>query len=48
MAVDPSDLIEPPYGFGECSEIEVTVQTHCECFKEPDCNVSYQTTRTRV
>ena len=40
MAVDPSDLLEPPYGFGECSEIEVTVQAHCECFKEPDCDVT--------
>ena len=40
MAVDPSDLLDPPYGFGECSEKEVRVQAHCECFKEPDCDVT--------
>ena len=39
MAVDPSDLIDPPYGFGECAEMVARVQAHCECFKNPDCDV---------
>ena len=39
MAVDPSDLIDPPYGFGECTEMVARVQAHCECFKNTDCDV---------
>lgn len=29
MAIDPSDLLEPPYNFGECEEFEVYAGAHC-------------------
>ena len=33
MAVDPSDLLDPPYSFGECSVAEALPAVTCECFK---------------
>lgn len=36
MALDPNDLLDPPYGFGECSEIGRFPTVSCECFKNGD------------
>lgn len=34
MALDPSDLLELPFNFGECEDDKPWVQFTCECFKE--------------
>lgn len=34
MALDPSDLIEPPFHFGETSVFDNNVTVTCKCFKE--------------
>lgn len=34
MAIDPDDLLEPPYGFGECSISGAYPAVSCKCFKE--------------
>lgn len=39
MALDPSDLLEPPYNFGECSESKITALAHCSVWEIPDKNI---------
>lgn len=34
MAIDPDDLLDPPYGFGECTISGAFPTVSCECFKE--------------
>lgn len=35
MALDPSDLLEPPYGLGECVEQEFVATVRCEAWEVP-------------
>lgn len=35
MAFDPSDLLEPPFCFGECEELKLSVLATCTAWKEP-------------
>lgn len=36
MALDLEDLLDPPYGFGECYETSVVASAHCEAWKKQD------------
>lgn len=36
MALDLEDLLDPPYGFGECYETTVVGSAYCEAWKEQD------------
>lgn len=35
MAFDPSDLLEPPFCFGECEEMKLSVLATCTAWKDP-------------
>lgn len=36
MALDPSDLLGPPYSFGECDIYDTLASAHCGVFKNED------------
>ena len=36
MALDPDDLLDPPYGFGECWDATYAANIHCDAWQEPD------------
>lgn len=38
--MDPSDLLEPPFNFGECSTFETTAHVTCPCFKDENVTVT--------
>ena len=40
MALDPDDILDPPYGFGECEEATVLVPVHCDAWKVPDDDIA--------
>lgn len=38
--MDPSDLLDKPYNFGECETFETNTLVNCPCFKEENVNVT--------
>ena len=36
MAIDPKDLLEPPYSFGETSQLTTTCSIHCDAWIDPE------------
>ena len=40
MALDLNDLLDPPYGFGECWDASYAASIHCDAWQEPDQTIS--------
>ena len=40
MALDLNDLLDPPYGFGECWDETYGASIHCDAWQEPDQTIS--------